>query len=505
MIRRLWLCCSPVLTRAESSRWEETSRHADVLAFLAALEERRDPRFHRGSFGQTPEGRDLPWVVLSAKGVTTPAEARAAGLPVVLVLCGIHAGEVEGKEAALMLMRDLLADQVGGLLDRLTLLVVPLFNADGNDRIDPANRAFDLAKLEGQLGPKTGVGTRVNASGINLNRDYLRQDAPEMRLLSAGVWLPWAPDLTIDCHSTNGSVHRFQLTYDTPHTTESGRPEPIAYMRERFLPDVTDRVRRASGRETFYYGNFIADEGGTDEGWITYAHHPRFGSNYRGLSGRLDLLLETYSYQPFEERVRTTYEFLRHALEKAAEDGSEIKRIVAASRRPRDRIAIRSRLEADGSLARILTRDPRTLDGEPSVATLPHFCRFVPEVVVPRPWAYALPEALGRRVAQHGLRARVLAEPVEARVEVSRIAATTGVDSRRILEASGERLLSAEVSTTTRRLPAGTWIIETEQPLGAIAVYLSEAESDDGLVACGWLPAPSAGEEWPVLRVLERL
>jgi hypothetical protein len=201
--------------------------------------------------------------------------------------------------------------------------------------------------------------------------------------------------------------------------------------------------------------------------------------------------------------VATTYEFLVQTLAVAAERGAEIRSIVTASRRPRDRIAVRSRLETDGSLARILTREPRTLEGEPSVATVPHFCRFVGESVVPRPWGYALPEALGRRIAQHGLRARVLSEPAEARVEVSTIASTGGVDSRAILEATGERVFSAEVKVTTRRLPAGTWIVETDQPLGAVAVYLSEAESDDGLVAQGWLAAPGAGEEWPVLRLLE--
>src|SRR6185503_13155230 len=96
-----------------------------------------------------------------------------------------------------------------GLLDKLVLLLVPLFNPDGNDRIDPANRRLDVARFEGQDGPASGVGTRVNASGINLNRDYLRQDAAEMRLLSRNVWQRWQPHLTIDCHSTNGSVHRF--------------------------------------------------------------------------------------------------------------------------------------------------------------------------------------------------------------------------------------------------------------------------------------------------------
>src|SRR5262249_40020034 len=147
-------------TRAEASAWRETSRHTDVMTFLSALAERGDRRLHVGHFGESPEGRELPLVVLSEAGVTSPAEARAAGLLVVLVICGIHAGEVEGKEAALMLVRDLLGGVHEGLLAGLALVLVPLYNPDGNDRIDPKNRTLDLAHFQGQIGPEGGVGTR---------------------------------------------------------------------------------------------------------------------------------------------------------------------------------------------------------------------------------------------------------------------------------------------------------------------------------------------------------
>src|SRR5262249_44223147 len=155
----------------------ETSRHADVMAFLAGLAAGGDRRIHITRFGHSPEGRELPLVVVSDAGVKTPAEARAADLTVVLVICGIHAGEVEGKEAALMLLRDFLGGAHAGLLDNLALVLVPLYNPDGNDRIDPKNRVLDVDHFQGQIGPAGGVGTRVNAAGINLNRDYLRKDA----------------------------------------------------------------------------------------------------------------------------------------------------------------------------------------------------------------------------------------------------------------------------------------------------------------------------------------
>ncbi len=490
------------LTRAESSGYKETSLHADVLAFLSQLSH---PFLHRTSFGVSPEGRELPLLVLSTHGVKTPEDARRKGLPVVLVLNGIHAGEVEGKEASLMLVRDLLEGKHPGLLERVTLLVVPLFNPDGNDRIDPNHRALDLAKLSGQLGPASGVGTRTNASGVNLNRDYLRQSAQEMRLLQSGVFQPWEPDLTVDCHATNGSVHRFHLTYDVPHPVDSCRPEPITLMREEILPELTRRVRAKSGRETFFYGNFVEDEGGTGEGWMTYTHHPRFGGNYRGLTGRCDVLFEAYAYLPFEERVATTYELLRELLGLAGEKGTAIQAAVHAARTPRQRIAVRYRLEAHATPARILTRAPRTLEGAPAERTLPHLARFVGTTLVTRPWAYAVPEPVGRLLAQHGLKAQVLARTTPAAVELPIIEQLREADGRAILEAAGEVLVAARHEETTQHLPAGTWLVETDQRLGAIAVYLCEAESDDGLIACGLIPRPQPGDRFPALRVVEPL
>jgi hypothetical protein len=496
--------CRP-LTRAEASNYEATSRHRDVIRFVAALGDRDDPRLSVVSFGTSPEGRDLPLLVLSARGVATPQQARTVGGPVVLILGGIHAGEVEGKEASLMLARDLLSGPMGGLLEHMTLLVVPLFNPDGNDRIDPANRRLDLEKLEGQLGPFTGVGTRGNAAGINLNRDYMRQEAVEMRLLQANVWLPWQPHLTVDCHATNGSVHRFALTYDVPHTIHSGRVEPIQFMREQLLPLVTRQLRERTGLETFYYGNFVADEAGKGDGWITYTHHPRFGSNYRGLTNRLDLLLETYSYLSFAERVETTYEFLVEVLAFVAARGRDIMQAVESHQRPPDRVAVRYRLEAFDEPVEILTREPRTLDGQPTSVTVPHFAKFVGSQVVDRPWAYAVPEPVARHLRQHGLAVRQLEKERNAQVEVATIESVANQTSRKILEASAsdETQIQANYQHQTRRLRAGTFVVPTQQPLGAIAVYLCEACSDDGLVACGLLPQPVPGVEFPALRVTD--
>ncbi len=501
-------------TRAEATSYEETSRHADVMAFIAGLEAMGDPRLSVSSFGASPEGRELPLLVLSSRGVKTPAEAKALGLPVVLVISGIHAGEVEGKEACLMLARDLLADKGrldgADILAKLTLVIVPLFNPDGNDAIDPGNRKLHLPKLTGQLGPESGVGTRVNAAKINLNRDYMRQESVEMRLLQTRICQAWEPDLTIDNHATNGSVHRFSMTYDIPHTVESGRPEPILYMRERLLGPVTAALKANHGLDAGWYGNFVEDErildadGEADpgsvvrEGWMTYPHHPRFGSNYRGLTSRMDLLLECYSYITFAERVRTAYAFMLETFRFVAAHGDDVVQVVASSRTPPRRVAVRYGLQAFDEPIEILTRMPRTLDGEPTSVTIPHIGRFKGTKVVDRPAAYLVAAPLAAHLRQHGLAVEEAKGTFD--VEVPVVEDLGSEEGRAILEAARVGELSVSWKRGPRAAPTGFGLVRTDQPLGAIAVYFCEAESDDGAIENGLLPVPKQGDELALWR-----
>ena len=504
-----------LVTRAERTGYEETSLHADVMGFVAGLEGLHDPRLQVSTFGTSPQGRALPLLVLSATGVKTPVEARRLGLPVVLVISGIHAGEVEGKEGCLMLVRDLLQDtgrlDGGQLLASLTLVIVPLFNPDGNDAIDPGNRRLHLPKLEGQLGPASGVGTRVNAARINLNRDYMRQESLEMRLLQSRVCQVWEPDLTIDNHATNGSVHRFSMTYDIPHTGESGRPEPVAFMRDRLLGPVTAALKANHGLDAGWYGNFVEDERVLDadleadpaakvgEGWMTYPHHPRFGSNYRGLTSRMDLLLECYSYIPFAERVRTAYGFMLETLRFVAAHRDEVVQTVAASRTPRARIAVRYRLGRCDTPVTILTRTPRILDGAPSSLTLPHLARFTGTTIVDRPRAYLVPAKVAAPLRQHGLAVQDAQGTYD--VSVATVEALGAQDGRAILEAAQVGELAVSWRTAPRPAPPGTFLVPTDQPLAAIAAYLCEPESDDGAVENLLLPPPPVGSEWPIWRL----
>ena len=501
-----------LLTVAERTGYRATSTHAEVMEFIGELAALGKGRLHVTSFGHTPQGRELPLLVLSSTGVTSPEQARARQLPVVLILCCIHAGEVEGKEAALMLARDLLRGNSDGLLEQLTLVIVPIFNADGNDAMDPAHRALQIERLKGQNGPHLS-GTRVNAAGINLNRDYIKQETLEMRLLQQHVCQRWAPDLCIDTHATNGSVHRFAMTFDVPHTLESGRREPVDYMRQTFAPAVSAAVKQNAGFDSGWYGNFVEDERVLDhggvadpasavgEGWMTYPHHPRFGSNYRGLTNRLDLLLECYSYLSFEERVRTTYAWLLESLRAVARRSSEITALLAASETPPPRVAVSYRLEPMAEPIEILTRAPRTLDGSPTSVTLPYVARFVGDVVVDRPRGYIVPGRLAAFFRGHGL--ALVPAPPSARVERATLESLGAVAGRAILEASGVGQRQVSWAAAVERSGPDALLVTTDQRLGALAVYLCEPQSDDGIVEAGLSPAPAVGQSFEVTRWIE--
>src|SRR5262245_60842108 len=162
----------------------------------------------RGELGTSGEGRAMPLLILADPPVATPEQAAARGRPVVLALGNIHGGEVDGKEALLMLARDLAAARDHTLLKDLVILIAPVVNPDGAEKLNKANRPTPN-------GPADGVGVRTNAAGFDLNRDYIKLETPEVRAIVRGI-NQWNPALVIDTHTTNGSFHQYLITYDGP-------------------------------------------------------------------------------------------------------------------------------------------------------------------------------------------------------------------------------------------------------------------------------------------------
>jgi hypothetical protein len=481
------------LTVAEESGYRATSRHADVLRFIDELGKTR-PRFRVESMGRSARGQELPVLV---SGDARPDR------PTVLVLANIHAGEVEGKEAVLMLARDL-PDRV---LEELTLLLVPDYNPDGNDLIDPKNRALDLSKLEGQIGPEGGVGTRYTGEGINLNRDYMKQEAVESRHLSR-LFGKWRPHLTVDCHTTDGSIHGFALTYDTSHIPTP----PCEYVRTRMLPEVSRRLDSRTGLKTFFYGNFV-DEKDLSKGWATYPHLPRYGSHYRGLAGRMDILLEAYSYIPFRERVVVTTEILREILDLAIERSDDVLRLCreADAARP-DPVGIAYAPPVAIGEAEILAWDPdsqlaRRIPGrEVRRYRIPHLAGFAPSKTVRRPAAYVIRgEFAGAAdlLRVHNIPVDRFAGPGDVDAEVSWVDSLSRAPSPDCgSEPREETVVRARTRPSLLGIEWGDFLVRTDHPLGTLAAYLLEAESDDGLARWGVFDSGlEPGHLYPVARL----
>jgi hypothetical protein len=512
-------------TRAERTRFVETSSHADVVAFLDSLRA-MDGRLHGTSIGRTHEGRDLPLVIASRPRVTTPAEARALGRPIVFVQGNIHAGEVEGKEALQMLLRDLALDPRANVLDSLVLLALPIYNADGNEKLGPQAR-----QRGAQNGPEM-VGQRPNAQGLDLNRDYVKAEAPETRAALA-AFAAWDPDVFVDLHTTNGSYHGYALTY-SPSLHPAA---PLgAFSHDTLLPELRRRVRARHGYETFPYGNFGSDErpgaraaltDSTKDGWYTYEHKQRFGTNYYGLRGGLSVLSEAYSHDPFERRVRATYAYVRELLSLVAERGTASRLATARAERdagpPRAAVPIRARLPERGApqpvIVEVLTSTGDSSITEPGVPrgirrtgryrtqAMPVIDRFVPTLTQRVPvggWVLDAgapgADSAVAKLRLHGVRLTRVAGTPNVEVEVFR--ADSVIAAPRAFQGHREVRLEGAWRTERRALPANGWHVPANQPLALLALQLLEPQSDDGLATWNVFDAAlRPGGDFPVLRL----
>ena len=235
---------SGLQTTPEKTAFRETSRYADVMAFLDALA-KASPRVHLTTFGTTNEKRSLPLAVVGAEDAS-PEAVRRTGKLRVYIQGNIHGGEVEGKESAQMLLRELAAGQHEDWLRTMVLLVAPIYNADGNERFALNNRAT-------QHGPLGGQGQRPNAKGLDLNRDHIKLDSPEGRAV-VKLMNEYDPHVSIDLHTTNGSRHGYFLTY-APPLNPATDPSIVRLLRLEWLPRVTATIRARHGWDYYYYGN----------------------------------------------------------------------------------------------------------------------------------------------------------------------------------------------------------------------------------------------------------
>jgi zinc carboxypeptidase len=511
-------------TQAERTNYLETSSHASVQAFLDSLLRLGKP-IVGGVMGKTTEGRDLPYVIVSRPLYRTPDAARRSGRPIVFVQGNIHSGEVEGKEALQMLVRDLLLESRPNVLDSIVLIALPDYNADGNERLAPQARSRGA-----QNGPEM-VGTRPNATGLNLNRDYMKADAPETRA-SLMMFNAWDPHVFVDLHTTDGSYHGYNLTYAPSLNPAAELREATfggAWARDSFLPELRKRVRERHSVETFDYGDFVGGGGGGGRGgrgggggppptgiqpatpptaWRTYEHTPRFGTNYYALRGRVSILSEAYSHDPFEKRVKSTYAFTKELLSLVAE---RRRAILDLARRSDDAMRRAPQSLPAVPVRAMFTDTPATADvsyeevermgdstryeagmpigarrtGRFKTAPMQMITRFVPTLTRPAPWGYAIAAgdtAVVSLARLHGLEMSRLSRPWSGDAGPQFTVDSTLIAPQ---EFEGHKLvrLAGRWEPRSVTLDAGTYIVRVAQPLGVLAMYLLEPESDDGIVA----------------------
>ncbi|MHC5005345.1 MAG: M14 family metallopeptidase, partial [Planctomycetota bacterium] len=409
------------------------------------------------------------------------------------------------------------------LLERHVLLIAPIYNADGNDRMATGNRP-------GQVGPEEGMGERANAAGFDLNRDYMKLESPEARAL-VRLLDTWDPHLSIDTHTTNGSRHRYTLTYDSPLHPSSPAGQ-VAFLRDELLPDVTERLRERTGYDTFFYGNFNRDH----TIWATYSQMPRFGANYQGLRGQMAILSEAYSYAPYRDRVLCTLEFVREILTFSAEQHDRIRALHDDARRtvtdagrapqPTDLVGLRHRPAAFTRPVTVRGYEPRPRprrgggdgDGDgggrraaptrddgatpaPVDHRVVHLGRFEATLSVPRPAGYVVPgdlEQVIETLRLHG----VQLEPCAGRVTAERYTVLGIERARRPFQGHRIATLDVRAEEAVVDVPPGSWLVRTAQPLGTLIVQLLEPQSEDGLAAWNFLDDRLAeGATYPILRV----
>ncbi|MDE0260307.1 MAG: M14 family metallopeptidase [Gammaproteobacteria bacterium] len=494
------------LTRAERTAYRETSSYADVVEFLERAAA-SDVSVHYATYGYTNEGRALPMAVVGDVEDPSPAAVRAAGKTVVYLQGNIHGGEVCGKEALQMLLRDLLAGRHREWRESMVLLIAPIYNADGNERVSLTNRGR-------QHGPVGGMGQRPNAQGYDLNRDHMKLDSPEARSV-ARLFSEYDPHVAVDLHTTNGTRHAYHLTYSPP--LHPNTPAEIdGFLREGLLPQVTAEIREKYGWEYYYYGNAFA-RGGDAPGWYTFDHRPRFNNNYIGLRNRIAILSEAYSYASFEERVLATLYFVEEILDYVHEHSDEVRRIVAAADAAEvtgEALALRAVPERSASPVDILmgatVEEVHPLTGRPLllradtqyVETMYEYGTFAPTLRERVPEAYLIPADLAgilTRLAAHGIALEPAgAAPLE--VEAFRIDSVRTAE--RPFQGRNEQTLFGRYEADRVTPTPGDMLARTDQPLGRLLFSLVEPQSDDGFANWGFFADRlRPGEAFPIRRV----
>ncbi len=517
-------------TPSEAGDYRSTPRYDETIGWLRRLAAADPRRIRIETFGKTGEGRDLHVVIASKGGLFDPVAARRAGRVVVLVQNAIHAGEMDGKDASLALLRDMVITGADArLLDRVVLLVIPIYNADGHERVGRFNRV-------NQNGPEE-TGWRTQARNLNLNRDYMKADAPETRAW-LGLWNRWLPDYFVDNHVTDGA----DFVYDTTYGVDTGpdvRPDHARWSREILIPWIQEAVSKAGHVIGPYLG--LKDETDPAQGAVTGQDQPRFSTGYAILQNRPAMLVEMHMLKDYRTRVRGNVELMRALLEVINRDADRIAVMnreadaatIEAGRAASSEPVFPLRLEADGTTEpyplRIFAfeRTPSAVSGAtrieygptPTTITVPRQVGLRVTRAIAPPRAYLVPAqwtAVIEVLQAHGLWLPRTTAAWEGEVSTYRCDLPRWLDrpyeGRQVMFFPGEGL---PPSTATLggcrpvrerlRFPAGSVVVPLDQRAAKVAIHFLEPEGPDSAVTWGFFNAMFEQKEYAEPYVMEKI
>jgi murein tripeptide amidase MpaA len=480
----------PWVTPFEASDMRRTPTYDETVAWLRKLAD-ASPEVAMVSLGRSPEGRDIWLVIASKERAFTPEALKATGKPSLFAQGGIHSGEIDGKDAGMMLLRDMTVRETKrALLDGANLLFVPIFNVDGHERSSRFNRI-------NQRGPEL-TGWRTNARNLNLNRDYAKIDTVEMRHMIRAL-RTWDPSLYLDIHVTDGEDYQYDITYG--YNGPWGHSPAIAGWLDRQFSPALERDLRAMGHipGPLVFGVDRYDITKGISGWTA---DPRFSNGYGDAVHLPTVLLENHSLKPFHQRVLGTYVVLESSMRTLARDWASLAAAVAADRTTyKQQIPLTWRVPASGpQKIEFLGVGERVVlspvsgglrvewSGKPVTMSMPHFVASEPDIVVSRPEAYWVPAAwpeLIERLRLHGIELEVIDEPREVEVGMYRIS-----EDRLAERAFEGRVRVSGTATLERRretFARGSARVPTAQPLGELAVILLEPSSPDSFFQWGMM------------------
>lgn len=504
-------------TRAERSDYRETARYGETVDYCRRLE-RAAPRWVRfTAYGTSPEGRALPLLIISKHGDFTAAAARRAGRPIVLIQSGIHAGEIDGKDASLALARDIvITKKHAALADHAIVLIIPIYNVDGHERFGAFNRI-------NQQGPEE-MGWRVTAQQLNLNRDYMKADAPETRALIA-LFNEWRPDLYIDNHVTDGADYQYELLFTAETQGYMGK-EVADYNAQVLQPQIRAGLERA-GHITEHYFD-LRDTKDPSKGLDTYIFTPRFSNGYGALRNRPTILVETHMNKPYKTRVIATYDLLVETLRVVGGSAQQLMQAVRAADEATSRLGnsydatrkvplLFDQTEKSrpftfrGKEFRIelseVSGDARVIYGDrPRDIETVIYEEFQETAAVAPPLAYIIPpawQAVIDRLRAHGVRLERLSEEVSAEFETYRFSNAKWQENP--YEGRHPATFMTRAVVERRTLPKGSVVVRLNDPLAKIVIHLLEPAAPDSLVQWGFFDGIFEQKEYAESYVLEKL